>query len=548
VGGIVDRAVSISPSSKTELLMRFAILSLLLGAMPYAATGAQPAAGKPTIVVVCPKDFRPAMRPWVEARSEQNKLEFLSNSGSAKEIRQEIRRLAKKANLQAIVLVGDAPTKGAKAAHQTPAFVLPGKVNVHWGGDEHFATDNPYADLDDDGLPDVAIGRLPADNVEELKGMIGKILKYEDNKDFGLWRTRINLVAGEGGFGAALDGAIESAARQFITWGVPAPYRTTMTYASWRSPYCPDPKRFHACCLERLNEGCLFWVYIGHGSRQLVKQADFPDGSQPILSCIDCGKLDCGDTPPIAMFLACHTGAFAASSDCLAEELLRAPGGPVAIISGSNVTMPYAMAALGREAMRECFENRRETVGELLLHAKRNTANGYGSPFWSFVNALTATVSPESFQPKQERREHLQLFNLFGDPTMKLHAPKPVPVKAPAKADAGQAIKITGDSPINGNAEIELVVRRDRFRREPKERRVYRTGEKARAEYDATYRAANDPVLATVKLPNCKGKFAVQLTVPADAVGTCHVRVFVSGEKGYAIGATDIEIHGPGGK
>jgi hypothetical protein len=300
--------------------------------------------------------------------------------------------------------------------------------------------------------------------------------------------------------------------------------------------------------LERINEGCLFWVYIGHGSRRLVKHADFPDGSQPILSCNDCEKLNCGKTPPIAMFLACHTGAFASSTDCLAEDLLRSPGGPVAVISGSNVTMPYAMAALGREAMRECFENRRETVGELLLHAKRNTASGYGSPFWSFVNALTVTVSPESFQPKQERREHLQLFNLFGDPTMKLHAPSVVPVKAATNAVAGQRIKITCDSPIEGDARIELVVRRDRFRIEPKERAAYRSGEKARGEFEATYRAANDPVLTSVDVADCNGRFDVWLEVPADADGPCHIRVFVTGKNGFAVGASDIEIRRAGGK
>ena len=46
---------------------------------------------------------------------------------------------------------------------------------------------------------------------------------------------------------------------------LPADYRLSMTYGSWRSPYCPDPRRFHATTLERLNEGAWFWVYIGHG-------------------------------------------------------------------------------------------------------------------------------------------------------------------------------------------------------------------------------------------------------------------------------------------
>ena len=38
-----------------------------------------------------------------------------------------------------------------------------------------------------------------------------------------------------------------------------------MTYASLASPYCPDPRKFHDTTIGRFNEGCLFWVYIGHG-------------------------------------------------------------------------------------------------------------------------------------------------------------------------------------------------------------------------------------------------------------------------------------------
>jgi hypothetical protein len=527
--------------------MHIAILSLLLGAMPDASADTKPVAAAPVIVVVCPEELRSAMTPWRERReAQQNRIEFVSNKGSAEEVRTRIREVAAGGRPRAILLVGDAPQanlKGAKALPQeTPTFRLPAKVNIHWGGDPELASDNPYADFDGDQIPEVAIGRLPADSAAELSGMVRKILDYEDNDNFGPWRSRINFVAGEGGFGTVTDSVIESAARKFITWGVPAPYRTTMTYGSWQSPYCPDPHRFHECCLERLNEGCLFWVYIGHGSPQQVKQADFPDGRQPILSCADCQRLNCGETPPIAMFLACHTGSFASPKDCLAEELLRAPGGPVAVISGSNVTMPYAMSFLGREAMRECFENRRETVGELLFQAKRSIVTGYRSPFWSATNALTAAVSPISFQPKEERHEHLQLFNLFGDPTMKVRMPETVQITAPGKAVSGQTIHIAGQSPIDGDGEIELVVRRDRFRSKLPERTNYSTAPDARNAFEAAYQEANDPRLTTTKISVRNGRFEADLAVPIDASGPCHVRVFLSGADGFALGASDVSI------
>ena len=35
--------------------------------------------------------------------------------------------------------------------------------------------------------------------------------------------------------------------------------------------------------VERLNEGCLFWVYLGHGQRQNVDYVHVPQGYYPIL-------------------------------------------------------------------------------------------------------------------------------------------------------------------------------------------------------------------------------------------------------------------------
>jgi hypothetical protein len=204
--------------------------------------------------------------------------------------------------------------------------------------------------------------------------------------------------------------------------------------------------------------------------------------------------------------------------------------------------MPYAMSFLGREAMRECFENRRESVGELLVNAKRNIVSGYSSPFWSATNALTASISPLSFQPKEERREHLQLFNLFGDPTMKLQIPETVKIMAPAVAAPGKTMHVSGQSPIDGEAEIELVVRRDRFRKQVAERPRYEAGPNASKAFEAAYREANDPRLVSKKISVRNGRFETDLAVPVDASGLCHVRVFLSGADGFALGASDVSI------
>ena len=91
----------------------------------------------------------------------------------------------------------------------------------------------------------------------------------------------------------------------------------------------------------------------------------FPDGNAPILWTDDCAHLHANSTPPIALCLCCYTGAFAEHADCLAEELLRSPGGPVAVYSGSSVTMPYGMAVMSRAAMHEYFVEQRPTLGRM---------------------------------------------------------------------------------------------------------------------------------------------------------------------------------------
>ena len=90
--------------------------------------------------------------------------------------------------------------------------------------------------------------------------------------------------AGVGGFGSVVDSVIESATKRFLTDGIPASYRTSVTYGSWRSPFCPDPRRFHLTTVERMNEGALLISYTGHGQKDGFDQLRFNGKRYPIFS------------------------------------------------------------------------------------------------------------------------------------------------------------------------------------------------------------------------------------------------------------------------
>lgn len=506
----------------------------------------------PDTIVIGPKPFVEALQPWLAWRAAQgHRFGFLSNEHSLTALRAAVRQSAQAGRLKFIVLVGDAePGADADArlkARCVPTRLIASKVNVKFGSEPEIATDNWLADLDDDDVPDVAIGRLTADSPAELSRMVKKILDYERSNDHGAWRQRLNFIAGVGGFGPLVDTVVESTTKKFLTDCIPADYHTTMTYGSWRSPFCPDPRRFHETAVQRLNEGCLFWVYLGHGHNTALDHVHVPGGAFPIFSTKDVEKLAAQQRSPIAVFLACYTGAFDLPQDCLAEEMLRADGGPVAVLCGSRVTMPYGMSVLGTALLDECFRQKQRTLGEALLHAKRRAmADDPENLNRQMLDALAATLSPASSQLADERREHLALFNLLGDPLLRLRHPAAIELQSPGDVEAGAVIDVVGRSPIAGRCQIELVCRRDRLKETPPSRDRFQPTNVALAEYSEVYERANNTRWAThvVALPQA-GEFRTQLRVPPEANGPCHLKLFTEGREQCASGAVNVFVRRP---
>ena len=518
----------------------------LLATLALCAAPAEP----PDAVVVCPSAFLPALEPWIEHRRAQgHRLAFVSNELSDAEIRMRLRHAARAGALKYVLLVGDAvPTAGADSdwrARSTPVHRVEAKVVAGWGSEPEIAADNWYADLDDDLVPDVAIGRLPADSPAELAHLVRRILEYEHSRDAGMWRRRINLVAGIGGFGSLVDTVVEMATKRFLTDGIPASYATTMTYASWQSPFCPDPRRFRAVAIERFNEGCLFWVYLGHGSARRLDDVRVPGAVAPILNARDAAALRCRRGAPIALLLSCYAGAFDQPDDCLAEQMLRAPGGPVAVICGSRVTMPYGMAVLSDALMCELFQHHRPTLGEVFLYAKRQMATESDGELGStrqMLDALGAAFSPTGDRLRDERIEHLALFNLLGDPLLRLRYPDAVDLEVEPTVVAGRRLEVAGSCTADGSGVVELVCRRDRMRRALPERHRFVPTDAFLRSLHQTYREANDRVWVRQPVDCRGGRFQVALAIPTEARGPCYVRVFLAGRDNAAMGASPVFV------
>ena len=506
-------------------------------------------AADPDVAVVCPDSLRTELRPWIALRESQGHvIEVIPTEKTVEGLRARIRGVAESGNLRFVVLVGDTPpvnqADGEPSDLQIPVDYVKAKINVLWGSTPYIATDNSYADLDGDRVPDVALGRLSADSPEELRRIVAKIVRHETSSDFGSWRRQVNFVAGVGHFGVVADTVLESAVRYLITSRIPIAYAITMTHAGWQSPYFPDPRRFRDVTLERLNEGSLFWVYIGHGFYRNLGRVRLEKDQFPVLTNGDTPRLKCRSGAPIALFLACYVGAIDAPEDCLAERMLSEDGGPVAVIAGSRVTMPYAMTILGRALAEEFFTGRRTTLGEMFLGVKRKMVSEpeEGDDQRRMIDSVATLISPARDKLDEERREHLELFNLIGDPLLTLRHPATVELDAPADVAAGEQLTVSGESPIDGTAVLEVTVRRDRLAFPFKSRGRAPETEAEYLEAQETYQKANHRCVLRQSFPVKAGRFTRTVTVPSSVTGPCYARVFIEGKANYAVGGREIRV------
>ncbi|MBT7162476.1 MAG: hypothetical protein HN904_06830 [Victivallales bacterium] len=525
--------------------LAFLVLAWFVAPRTLAAeTGSDPK----EVFVVCPKAFETALKPWVDYRTRQGySTRLLANQGTAEQIRSRIEKAAAQRTPAAILLVGDAAppsTTGAAALAKTvPGFRVPATVEIPVKRASHIGTDNPYADLDGDRVPDVPLGRLPVKTEGELRAVIRKIIAYE-SAPLGTWQRDINLVAGVGGFGVVIDNVIQMAAWQLVK-NVPDAYRISLTQASWGSPFCPTPARFPKTTMERLNEGPLLWTYIGHGRHDRLDRVRTPKGSPRIMRMADLPQLRNGKGRSLALLLCCHAGAYDGATDCLAERMLIAPGGPIAVIAVSRVTMPYSMAVLANGTMKQLLMADCATLGEVFRRAKQELVQADPEDQTrKMMDQLAQAMSPTRNELAEERMEHLALFNLFGDPLLSLRRPEALALKLPNQVSRGGTLTVAATLPFSGDLTLQLVRSRHRPDYAPAGRNAFPTTPQGLAAMQKTYDRANRDDIQNLRVEAAAvGKLTSSIPVAADApTGLCVVRAHLTDGTRSAIGSRPVTI------
>ena len=514
------------------------------------------------IVVVRPANFDAGVDEWAAYRSAMGyRIHRIDTDPDNQVVRNRLIELDKQLQkdqpgegIDFILLAADAPNVQTFDPHraskptfaQIPTFYIPSNVIFRFGAEEMIATDLPYADLDGDGLPEKAIGRVPAKSAATLRSYLQRVMAYESSRDFGSWRHRVEVVAGVGGFGVVADTAIEMTTRKLLTDGIPDTLSVGMTYASPNSVYCPNPQEFGDRVLQGLNSGSMFWVYIGHGHIQTLDQVRMGNCVSEILNTRSLPRVSIENGSPIAIFLACSTGAFDAPGDCLAEQLMQLPEGPIAAIAGTRMTMPYGLGILGSEMMACCFERKSKTIGELVRDAKwQSMEEGRraekGLSHRQMLDGLADALSPDGYELIDERREHLALMHLLGDPTIRVQHAKPIVITCPDSLSPGDPCLVQIDAPISGKLTFEFAYRRDQTPKELLTRPEFNESPEVLRLLDEYHAKANNLVIERQILEYTQPQ-EIRYRIPEDAQGRYIVRAYVEGAEDWAAGSRQLAI------
>ncbi len=240
------------------------------------------------------------------------------------------------------------------------------------------ASDNWLADVDEDGRPDLALGRLPARTSEQVTTMVNKTLALEKAGE-GDWLRRVLFVADdeEPVFVRMSDELAHSYLEPAFT--VERVYLGQVA----------DP---HARIVDVLNEGVGVVNYIGHGSLTVWAK-------EKIFSVDDVAALRNRDRLPLLVNMTCLTGYFHhPQTVSLAEALLRAEGRHrAAALVPTSESLPDDQRPLAHAFYAAMVSGEVSTVGEALVMAKQQTP-----------------------LERQGQRDVVATFNLLGDPALRL--------------------------------------------------------------------------------------------------------------------------------
>jgi hypothetical protein len=234
------------------------------------------------------------------------------------------------------------------------------------------ASDDWFVDLNSDGLPEMAIGRLPVQTAKEAATVVSKIVGYERSS-----KKREAILVSDINDGFNFEGASEE-----IGGLLPS---SLMVRKIYRGQFSSNDQ-VRGVLLGSIKEGALLVNFIGHGSIEEWRGIFTSEDAENLLN----------KGLPFFVNMTCLNGYFQDPySETMAESLLKAQsGGAVAIWASSGLTEPDQQAVMNKELIKLLFGRESLTLGEATARAKGSVSDQDIRKTWILFGDPTTRLRP----------------------------------------------------------------------------------------------------------------------------------------------------------
>jgi hypothetical protein len=284
-----------------------------------------------------------------------------------------------------VLLVGDGTSDPKQYLTDSAKTFIPPYLAVvdPWAGET--AADNRYVTLiGDDNLPEMLIGRLPVNSLEETQIVVNKIVSYAANPVDDQWNRNSLFVADDSKNDDNFPGISDS-----IATTVPPSEDVRRLYSTPPDTAANDYLHaFHWQLLSQWNQGASLVVYTGHSSIQQWAAEDF-------IHVNDIDFLNNGGKLPVLLEMTCFTSSFQVPGfNTFDETFLRYPsGGIVAAWGPTGLGVSTGHELLAKGFLSAVFQEKTATLGEAALAGKLNLV-AEGSTATDLIDTFTLLGDP----------------------------------------------------------------------------------------------------------------------------------------------------------
>lgn len=258
-----------------------------------------------------------------------------------------------------------------------------------------FPSDNRLADVNGDGRPDMAIGRIPVLTAAELGSYVDKILAYESAGSPAWAANALMLADGADGAASFAHQSDLIAAQLPPGFAIDRIYLDTETLAQARSRL-----------LQGIADGASLIDFVGHGGLDRLSAGG-------LLTSADVPGLANGERLPVVTAMTCTVNRFAVPGVPSLGELLvkRAAGGAAAVWGPSGLSFHGEARKLAEIFYRQASSPAGGRLGDWILQSMKD------------------------FGAQGGDEGMLDIYNLLGDPTLVVRRG---PAPAPAGGSSGE--------------------------------------------------------------------------------------------------------------